>query len=332
MAKGNLFQGMGRGKVGDVVFSRLNGEQISRVRNRHPKNPRSNSQLYQRAIMATVMQAYSAGKSIFDHSFEGYAVGAQNQRRFLSLNAKMLRQLVATDINTPIATESQKARVVAPGVAIPVANPFVISRGSYPQSLFTHGVDATDHNYFVLPAPNKNETVANYAQLHHLIAGDIYTFVAFAEKNDKAYQSNMYESNLASVRYCNFGFMRLIVKEGLTANNTVLSNYSQLFTVESMGGDFGNTNEDLAEKGMDTQIGISTLLTADEGTYMNLGAIGLIRSRKDQDLRSDSDLFVDYGSEEADYYGIVSNYILDEWKNATTSVGDSDLILEGGDI
>ena len=74
MAKGNLFQGMGRGKVGDVVFSRLNGEQISRVRNRHPKNPRSNSQLFQRAIMATVMQAYSAGKAIFDHSFEGYAV------------------------------------------------------------------------------------------------------------------------------------------------------------------------------------------------------------------------------------------------------------------
>ena len=92
MAKGNLFQGMGRGKVGDVVFSRLNGQQIARVRNRNPKNPRTNAQLYQRAIMATVMQAYSAGIAIFDHSFQGKEVGAQNQRRFMALNAKLLRE------------------------------------------------------------------------------------------------------------------------------------------------------------------------------------------------------------------------------------------------
>lgn len=332
MAKGNLFQGMGRGKVGDVVFSRLNGEQISRVRNRHPKNPRSNSQLYQRAIMATVMQAYSAGKAIFDHSFEGYAVGAQNQRRFLSLNAKMLRQLVATDINTPLAINEQKARVVAPGVAVPVANPFVISRGSYPQSLFTHGVDETQHNYFILPAKNGNETVANYAQRNHLLAGDIYTFIVFAEKKDKAYQSNLYESNLASVRYCSFGYMRLIVKEGLANVNTAIGNFSQLFTVEASGGDFGMTNEDLGEWELDTQIKGTTLITSDPNSYLDHGAIGLIRSRKDQDLRSDSEMFVDFGLSEEGYYGIVSNYILDEWKNATTSVGDSDLILEGGEI
>ena len=102
MAKGNLFQGMGRGKVGDVVFSRLNGEQISRVRNRHPKKSPvvihscTSAQLWPLSCKRILLV-----KAIFDHSFEGYAVGAQNQRRFLSLNAKMLRQLVATDINTP---------------------------------------------------------------------------------------------------------------------------------------------------------------------------------------------------------------------------------------
>ena len=87
MAKGNMLQGMARGKVGDVVFSRLGGEQIARVRNRHPKNPRTNAQLYQRAIMATVMQAYSAGKVIFDHAFQGREIGAGIQRRFMALNA-----------------------------------------------------------------------------------------------------------------------------------------------------------------------------------------------------------------------------------------------------
>lgn len=329
MAKGNLFQGMGRGKVGDVVFSRLNGEQISRVRNRHPKNPRSNSQLYQRAIMATVMQAYSAGKAIFDHSFEGYAVGAQNQRRFLSLNAKMLRQLVATDINTPLRGDDQKARVVAPGVSVPVANPFIISRGSYQQNLFTYS--ETDKTFY-LPKPNNTETVAAYANRVGLIAGDIYTFIVFAEKKDIAYQSNMYDDVLASQNYCSFGWVRLIVKENLASVTTALQNMSNLFDVQSSGGDFNVTPNTLAGIDIDGGIGFASLITNNIDEYTVKGAIGVIRSRLDQDLRSDSTMYVDYGTTAEDMFGIASEYILDEWKNATTSVGDSDLILEGGDV
>lgn len=329
MAKGNLFQGMGRGKVGDVVFSRLNGEQISRVRNRHPKNPRSNSQLYQRAIMATVMQAYSAGKAIFDHSFEGYAVGAQNQRRFLSLNAKMLRQLVATDINTPLTGNNQKARVVAPGVSVPVANPFIISRGSYQQNLFTY--DDSDNSYY-LPDPRSTETVAAYASRVGLIAGDIYTFIAFAIKKDIAYQSNLFDDVLASQNYCSFGWVRLIVKENLSSVNTAVQNYSNLFEVQNSGGDFNVTDSTLAGYSIDGGIGIMGLIPNNKEPYAKTGALGVIRSRLDQDLRSDSVLNVAYGTDAETMFGIASEYILDEWKNATTSVGDSDLILEGGDV
>lgn len=329
MAKGNLFQGMGRGKVGDVVFSRLNGEQISRVRNRHPKNPRSNSQLYQRAIMATVMQAYSAGKAIFDHSFEGYAVGAQNQRRFLSLNAKMLRQLIATDINTPIATNSQKARVVAPGVSVPVADPFIISRGSYQQSLFTFD----NQNFeFALPTNVSQETVASYAKRVGMIAGDIYTFVIFAEKKDIAYQSNIHDDVLASLNYCSFGWIRLIVKDGLSNVTAPISNYSQLFQIETSGGDFTYGNEKLAGTDISDALNFDWFLGTRVPDYTKTGAMGLIRSRLDQDLRSDSTMNIKYGETANDMFGIASDYILDEWKNATTSVGDSDLILEGGDV
>ena len=329
MAKGNLFQGMGRGKVGDVVFSRLNGEQISRVRNRHPKNPRSNSQLYQRAVMATVMQAYSAGKAIFDHSFEGYAVGAANQRRFLSLNAKMLRQLVATDINTPLRGDAQKARVVAPGVSVPTADPFIISRGSYQQNLFSWD----DHEgSFSLPDPRSAETVAQYAERVGLKAGDIYTFVAFAMKKDIAYQSNLYDDVLASQNYCSFGWVRLIVKENLSSIKTAVANYSQLFDVQNSGGDFDINATNLASWSIDAVIGIGSLVTNNSDPYTSRGAIGLIRSRLDQDLRSDSEMNVIYGSTAENMFGIASEYILDEWKNATTSVGNSDLILEGGDV
>lgn len=329
MAKGNLFQGMGRGKVGDVVFSRLNGEQISRVRNRHPKNPRSNSQLYQRAIMATVMQAYSAGKAIFDHSFEGYAVGAQNQRRFLSLNAKMLRQLVATDINTPLKGSNQKARVVAPGVSVPVADPFIISRGSYQQNFFTY--DPSDGNFY-MPEKTNAETVAAYASRNGLIAGDIYTFIIFAIKKDVAYQSNLYDDVLASQNYCSFGWVRLIVKENLSSVGTGLNNLSDLFDVQNSGGDFNVTSSKLATINITSGIEINTLISNNNDDYTSTGGLGVIRSRLDMDLRSDSVLNVRYGSDAEHMFGIASEYILDEWKNATTSVGDSDLILEGGDV
>ena len=329
MAKGNLFQGMGRGKVGDVVFSRLNGEQISRVRNRHPKNPRSNSQLYQRAIMATVMQAYSAGKAIFDHSFEGYAVGAQNQRRFLSLNAKMLRQLVATDINTPLKGDAQKARVVAPGVSVPVADPFIISRGSYQQNLLEFM--PVDMSYY-LPDAQSAETVAQYAERNGLIAGDIYTFIVFAMKKDIAYQSNLFDDVLASQNYCSFGWVRLIVKENLASVKTAIQNWSNLFDVQNSGGDFNVTPTTIASWGMTAGVSIGNLIVNNGNAYTSKGAIGVIRSRLDQDLRSDSVLNVDYGENAENMFGIASEYILDEWKNATTSVGNSDLILEGGDI
>ena len=49
MAKGNLFLGMGRGSVGDVTFYRADGQQLSRARNRKPRNPKTNAQLIQRA-------------------------------------------------------------------------------------------------------------------------------------------------------------------------------------------------------------------------------------------------------------------------------------------
>ena len=332
MAKGNLFQGMGRGKVGDVVFSRLNGEQISRVRNRHPKNPRSNSQLFQRAIMATVMQAYSAGKAIFDHSFEGYAVGAANQRRFLSLNAKMLRQLVATDINTPLKGDAQKARVVGPGVSVPVANPFIISRGSYPQVFFTLNNNKEDGPAYATPSANSGETVAAYAARTGLIAGDIYTFLALAEKKDIAYQSSLYDDVLASQNYCSFGWVRLIVKENLSSNNSAISKLSDIFTVQSSGGDFAWPDDKLTLINIGGQIDLSTLIISNNEAYTATGGIGLIRSRLDQDLRSDSEMVVFYGSTAEDMFGIASEYILDEWKNATTNVGNSDLILEGGDV
>lgn len=330
MARGNLFLGMARGSVGDVTFYRADGKQLSRVRNRNPRNPKTQAQLYQRAIMATVVKAYQAGKAIFDHAFQGYSVGAQNQRQFMSLNSKMLRQLVATDINTPIPTNEQLARVVAPGVSVPVANPFIISRGSYQQSLFVYNPELFGYSMTEAHVL-ENETVAQYAARVGLIAGDIYTFVAFAEKEQMAYVSPHWDDALASLNHCSFGWIRCIVKSGLSEVTDAATGYRQFFDFESSGGDFDAENSELWISQLGTPITIESLLLRDAEGYTNTGAIGLIRSRLDQDLRSDSVMHVNYGSDAEDMFGIASDYILGEWASGTTSVGDSNLILEGGD-
>lgn len=328
MARGNLFLGMGRGSIGDVTFYRADGKQLSRVRNRNPHNPKSKGQLYQRAIMATVIKAYQAGKAIFDHSFQGYSVGAQNQRMFMSLNAKMLRDLVATDINTPIQTVAQRARVVAPGSNTPVANPFIISRGSYQQEVWMF--DDSNIN-FSMPAALENEKVSEYATRLHLVPGDIYTFVVFAERTDMAYVSSINDDALASLNFCDFGWVRCIVKSNIMSIQDAATGYNQLFDFQSSGGPFSTSGSMLTHLTIGQDVGIEELLPNDSEGYTETGGIGLIRSRLDQDLRSDSVMYVSYGYNADTMFGIASDYILDEWSSGSAQLGNSDLILEGGD-
>lgn len=71
MAKGNLFLGYGRGKVGSLVFSRRKGEQITRARNTAPANPRTNAQMAQRMKMYAPVQLYRQSmRAFFKFAFE----------------------------------------------------------------------------------------------------------------------------------------------------------------------------------------------------------------------------------------------------------------------
>lgn len=95
MAKGNLFLGMGAGSVGDVTFWRANGEQLSRARVRKVGNPRTDAQLITRILLKTCSMAYSALMGDFaEQTFQGSKIGAENQRRFMSKNVRMLRDCI----------------------------------------------------------------------------------------------------------------------------------------------------------------------------------------------------------------------------------------------
>lgn len=126
---------MARGKVGDVVFSRLNGVQVSRARNRAPHNPQSPAQMVQRIIMSTVGKAYSFMQEICDHSFEGFETGQQSQRKFMEVNVGILRDKAADVLAYPVEEVVRSSTVFNFSFKndyAPVFNNYQLSAGTLP--------------------------------------------------------------------------------------------------------------------------------------------------------------------------------------------------------
>ena len=336
MAKGNMLQGMARGKVGDVVFSRLNGEQIARVRNRNPKNPRTNAQLFQRAIMATVKQAYSAGKKIFDHSFQGYSVGEACQRRFMSLNAKNLRGLIADDLNNATTPDSQQGRVIAPGVISFCPGRYVISEGTYGAGFFRNAIDMLNNVVF----PEQAVTLKAFCEQNGLIKGDLYTFVVMSYTSyDKLFQVNGDDTPYSKQFAANFGYVRLQVKATATEDETT-SGVAKEFKVSQLfeATDYEGIPASAITSFLDTRISnfegtqAAGVLDGLVPSRYHYGAFGVIHSRVDEDLRSNATMVLADGTADIlPEFGIVSSFALAAWKQGSEKVGDSDLILEGGD-
>lgn len=130
MAKGNMLLGKARGSVGDVTFSVLNSEQITRAKAKSVKNPRTEGQMVQRILMSTTIQAYSGMQSIVDHSFQGVPYQGRSMNRFNSLNVKNLRSLYAE-----IAAGNTGIPAVfnANGMKRIALAPWILSTGSLPK-------------------------------------------------------------------------------------------------------------------------------------------------------------------------------------------------------
>ena len=89
MSKGNVLLGMARGAVGDIVFSRLKGQQVARARNRQPANPRTSSQMYQRALFTDAVKFYTRGRrNLFQFAFENKKANESDYNAFMRENAK----------------------------------------------------------------------------------------------------------------------------------------------------------------------------------------------------------------------------------------------------
>lgn len=325
MAKGNLFQGMARGKVGDVVFYRMNGWQMSRIRNRRPKNPRTNEQLYQRAIIATTMKAYSAGKEIFDHSFQGYTIGEGCMRRFNSVNARILRSQLSNDIDNNLVDENAVGRFVAPKSLYPVAQiGLQVSEGTIKNTL-TRVVQLEGNinqpQFVTVNAQNAGITANEYFEALGISAGDLFTLVAFVTNLNKAVYSPNWSNSIYSKQYeTAFGWVRMRVKENIADTITMASaTLADVFEIESDGSVLTLDGSKPFRQG--GTIGAVNIFNS--GT-MNFA---IIRSRLDQDIRSTEYLTPIRPAK----YGISSNNVLEAWKDEIEKIGNSELILEGGE-
>ena len=122
MAKSSTFFGLRRGSTKSLTFSVTNGKQVTKDRVSIVKNPRSQAQMVQRAIMKTASSAYNAGKEIFDHSFEGTTYGQPSMSLFRSLNSQLLRQSLP---NINISEWEAASNDIYP-------NAYIVSKGTLP--------------------------------------------------------------------------------------------------------------------------------------------------------------------------------------------------------
>ena len=313
MAKAGFWLRGAKGKLAGASMGKgANGQTIMREIVT-PKNPRTNAQLMQRAIMATVMQAYSAGKAIFDHSFQGRSVGAQNQQRFMSINARSLRAIIAADIDGAVAVASQQGRVVAPGVPGPVPCKLQVSEGTLVNSLIPNGT--------VTAAASAQETVAQFCARLGLNSSDLFTFVAFViPENASILFTLASDDTVYSKQYgAQFVYARYQVKAAALTSTTLVSAATLADILELTESNFTPAALTAAAGG---SVSITTLV--DENAK---GSFAWIRSRFDEGLRS-SEHMIYNGAE----YGIASEFALAAWKQGAANLGDSDLILEGGNF
>lgn len=160
MAKGNLIQGVGSGSLGDTIFYRMNGEQMSRIRNRRPYNPRTDSQMANRTIVANLSQAYSGMLDIVDHSYEGIPYGRKTMAAFLKENSSIARDAALAEL--------EGCTWMPKNIQLPPVLPYKMSSGRLPRQSYKWSLVAGENEdsypdsiYFETPLGKTEEDAWN---------------------------------------------------------------------------------------------------------------------------------------------------------------------------
>lgn len=126
MATGNWLLGGVKGKVGDLILSKNNGTQITRARNRYPKNPKTTKQAMQRMSFAALSTFYTAFEDeVLNHSWQGVKYGGDSHNHFYKL-------ALSPDVKTP---------AVPKGSMKYIPSNYPMSRGTLRSLKYSHAIE-----------------------------------------------------------------------------------------------------------------------------------------------------------------------------------------------
>ena len=169
-----MLLGHARGKVGDLVFSRVNGQQVTRARAAVVKNPQTEAQMIQRILLNTVIQAYSRMSEICDHSYEGVQTGQKSMSAFMRKNLNQLRTFVASERESGHFFDEIYS--FSPlGSNQFAMNEYIIATGTLPA--VTTSVDASLGGIVAITASGASLTYADVINSLGLQRGDQLTFI-----------------------------------------------------------------------------------------------------------------------------------------------------------
>lgn len=125
MAKHSMLMGTARGKLGNMVLSRVDGVQITRAYNPIVSNPKTVGQATQRAIFATVSYMAAVLLAVIDNSFDGFKNGRKSRQAFVKKNLDYVRAKLLAGEKVYLLPKSEK---------LPVPSDFIVSDGKLASS------------------------------------------------------------------------------------------------------------------------------------------------------------------------------------------------------
>lgn len=179
MAKGNMLLGYARGKVGDVVFKRVGGQQVTTPRNRQPRNPRSEAQTIQRLAFSSAVKTAKQLDGIVNHSFQGIEYGARSKNHFVSKAASVIAGSIYAALDGSMSAAPYRTAPAVPydtlngGAAAPV----MVSSGDLASPLYEVTADGYLLGKLGGSVPQAGISVAAYEAFFGVPVTDQLTFV-----------------------------------------------------------------------------------------------------------------------------------------------------------
>ena len=348
MARSKSFFGLRRGSTKSHTYSILNGQQITKDRVQTVANPKTQKQQFQRAIMATVMAAYSEMKAIEDHAFQGKKKGSENQREFMSRNLVAMRNAFLQYQSEGTAANAQKFWAVGPKTPTVLPCEWIISHGTMDEQTF---LNYEDGNH-MLTTPNivsyrqqsggYTSTLGEIADDLGIVPGMQITFVCVTATNGpRIYQvdpANFGGYHDFKFRFCRLAFKYFDRDKVIGTAEASISNLYLEFIEEAVDTNRStpslvhDLNESLLEGEKNISYDAEVLLSGAAFDETLTCGLGIITSMVDQDLRSTSKMLVRSVNYSGPGTGLGWTWVPLAWQLNGDGLGQSDLYLEGGSV